>query len=247
MSTRRNIPTRRNAPVKKSGVSQSANTGGEGDEIVNLVDVKEQAQDFFVKNRNIVLGVLFGSVLLIGGYMLYKYLYQAPREADAVQAMYQAELQFSRDSFAAALTNPGGGFEGFEDIADNYGGTKAGNTAKYYAGICQLNLGKYQEAIDYLEDYSPKDDITPAFKYAAIADAASELGDLEKAASNYEKAASSNSDEYSAAYHLNRLALFQFYQKKYDEALSNFKKINEKYPTSQEAREAEKFIARLEK
>jgi tetratricopeptide (TPR) repeat protein len=245
MSTRRNIPTRRTA-TRASSAMTTNNPGSVNDEIVNLVEVKEQAQDFFAKNRNLILGVVFGIVLLIGGYLLYKFLYQAPREKEAVSAMYQAEMQFKRDSFASALNNPGGGFEGFADIVENYGGTKAGNTAKLYAGLCQLNLGKFQEAIDYLDDYDANDDITPSVKYGAMADATAELGDIEKAYGYYEKAANAGSDEFTAPFYLNKLGLLQFSKNQNDKALSTFKKIFEEYPASQEAREAEKFIARLE-
>jgi TolA-binding protein len=183
---------------------------------------------------------------LVGGYLIYKYLYIQPKEKSAVEAMYQAEMQFAKDSFAAALDNPGGGFEGFASIAESYGGTKAGNTAKFYAGVCNLNLGKYEDAIEYLEDYSPSDDITPSVKFGALGDAHAELGDLEKAASYYEKAANNNDNEFTAPFYLNKLGLLQFSQKKNAEALATFKKIFEKYPLSQEGREAEKYIARLE-
>ncbi|MBK8700300.1 MAG: tetratricopeptide repeat protein [Saprospiraceae bacterium] len=241
MSTRRNIPGRRPG----SGPVKNVATGNE--EIVNIVEVKEHAQDFYVRHQKLILSVLTGLILLVGGYLAYKYAYVEPKEKAAVEAMYQAEVQFARDSFAAALDNPGGGTEGFASIADNYGGTKAGNTAKFYAGICNLNLGKYEEAIEYLEDYSPGDDITPAVRYGAIGDAYAELGDMEKAYDHYEKAAGEAEDEFSGPYYLNKLGLLQFAQKKNDEALKTFKTLADKYPMSVEAREAEKFVARLEK
>ena len=241
MSTRRNIPSRKQPVVSRNS------SGAVGDEeIVNIVEVKEHAQDFYVKHQKAIISILTGIVLLVGGYLAYKYIYVEPKEKAAIEAMYQAEMQFARDSFAAALDNPGGGFEGFASIADNYGGTKAGNTAKLYAGICNLNLKKYEEAIEYLEDYSPGDDVTPAVKYGALGDANAELGDLEKAHSFYQKAATDSENEYSGAFYLNKLGLLQFAQKKNEEALKSFKTIIEKYPTSIEARDAEKFVARLE-
>jgi tetratricopeptide (TPR) repeat protein len=241
MSTRRSRITQNRTTRKITSTSQAGS-----EEIVNLVEVKEQAQDFFQKYQNIILGVVGGLLLLVGGYLIYKYLYIQPKEKSAVEAMYQAEMQFAKDSFAAALDNPGGGFEGFASIAENYGGTKAGNTAKFYAGVCNLNLGKYEDAIEYLEDYSPSDDITPSVKFGALGDAHAELGDLEKAASYYEKAANNNDNEFTAPFYLNKLGLLQFSQKKNAEALATFKKIFEKYPLTQEGREAEKYIARLE-
>lgn len=241
MSTRRSRFTqgRTNKNITTSAVQDT-------EEIVNLVEVKEHAQDFYQRNQKLILGVVGGLILLVGGYLVYKFLYIQPKEKSAVEALYQAEMQFAKDSFAAALDNPGGGYDGFAAIADNFGGTKAGNTAKFYAGVCCLNLGKFEDAISYLEDYSPSDDITPAVKYGALGDANAELGDLEKAASYYEKAANDSNNEFTAPFYLNKLGLLQFSQKKNEEALATFKKIAEKYPLSQEGREAEKFVARLE-
>lgn len=217
----------------------------EDDEIIDIVEVKEQAQDFFEKNQKLILGLLVGLVLLVGGYMIWKYLIIAPKEKAAIEVMRQAQTQFAKDSFQLALTNPGGGFEGFLDIIDNYSGTNAGNTAKYYAGISYLNLGKYEAAIDYLKDYSPKDDITPAMTAGAIGDAYSELADFDAAMSQYKKASSMADNDFMSAYYLKKVALLHYKNGNNAEALSSFSQILEKYPNSIEARDAEKFVARL--
>ncbi len=245
MSTRRNFQNRKQT-TSHTASSMSNNAEQFDDEIINIAEVKETASEFLAKNQKTILGVLTGLVLLVGGYLAYKYLYKMPREKEAVAAMYQAEVQFARDSFAAALNKPGGTFEGFADIADNYSGTNAGNTAKLYAGICNLQLGKFQEAIDYLEDYSACDDITPAVKNGALGDAYSELKDFDKAMSFYGKAGNEG-NEFSSPFYLNKLGLLQFSTKKNDDALKTFKEIMDKYPTSQEAREAEKVVERLTK
>ena len=215
------------------------------EEIVNIVEVKEQAQDFIEKNQKVILGALVGLVLLVGGYLVWKYMIIGPKEEAAVEAMRQAQTQFARDSFNLALTQPGGGSEGFLDIIENYSGTNSANTAKYYAGISYLHLGKYQEAIDYLESYSPKDDITPAMTIGAIGDCYAELGDLDKALSKYEKAASQADNDFIGAYYLNKAALLKIKQGNNDGALASFKSLLEKYPDAPEAKNAEKFIAKL--
>ena len=220
-------------------------TSQEDDEIVNIVEVKEQAQDFFERNQTVVLSILVGLVLLVGGYMVYKFLVVAPKEKAAIEAMRQAQTQFAKDSFALALNNPGGGFEGFLDIIDNYSGTNAGNTAKYYAGVSYLNLGKYQAAIDFLEDYSPKDEITPAMKLGTIGDAYAELEDFDQALGYYTKASKSSNNEFTSPYYLNKVALLNYKNGNSDAAKSAFEEILKMYPNSLEARNAEKFIARL--
>jgi predicted negative regulator of RcsB-dependent stress response len=245
MSTRRNFQSSSQQKNVSSSVNSSQTTNNIDDEIINLSGVTGQAQDFYSKNQKNILIALAGLIMLIGGYLAYKYLWIVPKETEAIEAMYQAEAQFAQDSFAAALKNPGANFEGFEAIAENYSGTKTGNTAKLYAGICNLNLGQFEEAISYLEDYSASDDITPAIKYGALGDAYAESNQMDKAYSNYESAANSSDDEFTAPFYMNKLGLLQFAQKKNAEALKTFKTISEKYPNTQEGKEAEKMVARL--
>lgn len=226
-------------------VQQTGNQDSKDDEIIDLTEVSHQASDFYEKNQKLIIGVIGGLAILVGGYFIYKYLIIEPKEKAAITAMYQAESQFAQDSFSLALENPGGGFEGFLDIIDNYGGTATANTAKYYAGVCYLNLGKFESALEYLNDYSPKDDITPAMKNGALGDVHAELGDLDKALSMYEKAISSTKNEVIAPYYLNKLGLLQFKQGKNDQAVATMKKLIETYPSSAEFADAEKLIARL--
>ena len=163
----------------------------ENDEtLVDIVDAKDSLQESFEKNKGLILGLIAAFVLVVGGYLFYQYGIMAPKEKAVMESMYKAEYQFSRDSFALALENPGGEAEGFLDIIENYAGTEAANTAKYYAGVSYLNLGRFEEAIDYLESYSASGKITPAWKQGALGDAHSELGDFDKALSHYKKAAS---------------------------------------------------------
>jgi len=117
--------------------------GAASDQVVDVVEVKGSnfsVSNFIEDNQKLIVNVILGIAALVVLFLGYKYLYQAPKEKAAVNAMYKAEEQFARDSFALALENPGGGFDGFLGIIDNYGGTKTGNLAKYYAGICYLNM-----------------------------------------------------------------------------------------------------------
>ncbi len=224
--------------------ADNSNLPEDDDTLVDIVEVKEQAQDFFEKNQNLLIGGLAVLLLLIGGYLAYQYAYLEPREESGMEAMYKAEFQFKQDSFALALTNPGEGMEGFLDIIDNYSGTKVSNLASYYAGISYLNLGQYEAAIDYLNDYSAYDDITPITKYGALGDAYAETGDLDKALENYKKAANSNND-FLTPYYLNKLGVLNMKQGNNDAALKNYQKIEDDYPLSAEAKDAKKYISLL--
>jgi tetratricopeptide (TPR) repeat protein len=215
--------------------------------IVDLVEARDQAQNFFEKNQILVIGIAAVLLLAIGGYLAYQFLVLAPREKQAIEQMYKAEYRFSQDSFALALENPGGGFEGFLDIIDNYGGTKTANTAKYYAGISYLNLGRTDAAIEYLKEFKPAgSDIMPIMKYGALGDAYSENSEFDQAIASYKKAVNAKDNEFLTPYYLNKLALLLDHQGEKASALETFQTLKKDYPDSAEGKEAEKYILKLQ-
>ncbi len=212
--------------------------------LINLVEVKDQAQNFFDRNQKYILGVAGAFLLIVGGYWAYKNFYIEPRQKEAEEQMFQAEVQFERDSFALALTNPGGGYSGFLDIIDNYKGTKAANLASYYAGICYLQLGQFDAAIDYLKSYKAKGDVTPAMKFGALGDAYSEKNDLDNALSFYSKAVGATNNEAITPYYLKKLGMLQEKQGNFSDAKSNYERIKREFPNSPIATDIEKYIIR---
>ena len=131
------------------------------------------------------------------------------------------------------------------DIIDQYGGTPAGNSANYYAGVSYLHLGDYDKAINHLSDFSASGLVMPAMKNGALGDAYSEKQDFNQAISYYKKAAGATDNEFVGGEYLKKLGMLQEKQQKYGEALSTFKELKEKYPKSVAGRDAEKLIARV--
>jgi len=214
--------------------------------LVDIVEVKEQAQDYFERNQMQVLGILAIVVIGLGGIFAYTSLYKMPRNARAMEQMFQAQFQFERDSFALALENPGGGYDGFLDIIDNYGGTKAANLSSYYSGISYLHLGRYEAAKDYLESFKSAGDVTPIMKHGALGDVYSELGDMDKALSMYEKASTINPNDFLTPYYLKKLGLLYEHQGNRQKAHTAFTQIKENYPDISISRDIDKYIMRVE-
>lgn len=201
-------------------------------------------QSMFSQNQLVLLGIAGAVLLIVGAYLAYSLLYMAPKEKTAMEQMFKAEFQFQQDSFALALEAPGGGFDGFLDIIENYSGTKAANLAKYYAGVCYLNLGRYEDAITFLESHNEKGNVTTVTKYGALGDAYSEVGDFDKALSSYEKASKGNTDVLSP-YYLYKMGLLAYKEKENEKALKAFKRLETDFPKSTEAEEAKKYISLL--
>ena len=214
--------------------------------LVDLVEARDQATSFVDKNQTAIFGGLLAFVVIVGGFFAYSYLYKAPLEMEGQEQMRQAQYQFERDSFALALTNPGGTFDGFLDIIDKYSGTNAANLANYYAGISYLNLGQYEVAIDYLNDFKAKDDILPITKFGAMAAAYGELEDYDKAISYYKKAINAGDNEFLIAYYLKNVGLLYEKQGKFADSKKQFEEIKSKYPNSSESTDIDKYIARVD-
>lgn len=220
----------------------------EGDDtLVDIVEVRDQGLDFFEKNRNAIVFGAIAIVALIAGYFIYQTFVKIPAEKNAMAAMQQAQVQFERDSFSLALVNPGQGGLGFADIVEEYGSTKAGNLASYYAAVSYLNLGKYEAALDYAQSFDASGTMLEATKYGVIGDAQSELDDMSAAESAYRSAVDAAGDNFvTGGYYLNKLGLLLRNQGKNGEALEAFRRLKKEYGQSAEAQAADKYITMLE-
>ena len=134
---------------------------------------------------------------------------------------------------------------GFLDIIDNYGSTKAGNTANYYAGISYLHLGEYEAALSFLKDYSGKGNVLPIMKNGAMGDAYSELGQMDNALSSYKKAVNAGENDMLESYYLKKLGLLHEKQGDLAASAEAFKRIKKDYPTSTDGRDIDKYISRV--
>lgn len=213
--------------------------------VENVEDALSKTELFIEKNSKKLLGILATIVIGIGAFLAVREFYLKPLEQEANAAIFRAEDYFGKDSFNLALKGDKK-FQGFLSIIDEYGSTEAGNLAQYYAGICYLNLGKYQDAIDHLEEYDGKDMLTSSFALGAKGDAHMELGKTQEAIDLYIQAAGKQENEYTTPHFLMKAAFAYEDQANYEKALEIYKKIQREFFKSAEGRDAEKYIARAE-
>ena len=206
--------------------------------------VIDRAKDFWSRFGRIIL-IGFGAIILLGGgWLAYKYLVQIPKEEKAAEASWKAQSYFMQDSLALALKGDGKN-PGLDKVISQYGGTAAGNTARFMAGAAALKAGDNNKAVEYLKEFSTDSKMIQARAYKLLGDAYANLGKNSDALNNYKKAAHEfekdvmNSSEYLyfAAYFADRV----MNDKK--EAIELYKEIQKKYGNSQFGREAEKFLA----
>ena len=138
-------------------------------EALNMEEALTQSEDFLIKNKKSIIGVIVAIVVIVVGVVMYKHLYADPREAKAQAALFKGQEYFEANEYEQALNGDSIGYAGFLKVADEYSGTDAGNLANAYAGICYARLGKYDEAIKALDSFSGNDQmVTPALKGAKL-------------------------------------------------------------------------------
>jgi TolA-binding protein len=204
----------------------------------------ERAEDFFEQNRTIIFGIVGAIVLVIVGFFGYRY-YVSTQDETAQADLFPSVYQLEADSPKVAL-NGDGKTPGLLSVADNYGATKAGNLAEFYAGIALLKEGKYDEAIAHLNDFSSSDLLIQARAYALVGDAYMEKKSYDEAADHYRKAADYKPNKYFTPGYLTKLAVAYEQAKQNDKAISTYDEIIEKYGQSAEAASAKKYKSVLE-
>ncbi len=205
-----------------------------------------KSEQFIEKNQNAIMYAVLAIVLLIFGIYATKRFYMEPKAEEAKSSIFMAQEKFAIDSFQLALNGQEGVFEGFAKIADQYSTTASGNLAKYYAGICYKNLGQYEEAIDYLNDFDADDFLLSSMAISTTADCYFQLEKYEKAADLYQKASKLNPNSFSSPIFLYRAGIAYEKLEKWKEALKMYKELEIKYPFSMEGREVQKYITRVE-
>ena len=189
-----------------------------------------------------VTGIIFAAIILVIGI---KNFYLKPLENEAQSEMFMAELYFQKDSFNLAL-NGDGEYLGFLDISNDFSLTKSGNLANYYAGLCFLHLADYENAINYLKDFSSNDIIISSLALGCIGDAYVELGDNKKALKYYKNAVNNSDNQFTSPRYLFKQAMIYESQQEYSKALKLYNLIKDEYKNSNEAAGIEKYISRAE-
>jgi len=211
--------------------------------ISNVEETLTRTEQFLEENYKTLLIGLGVIVVLVGIFWLGR-LYLGKKNDEAQSQMYQAERYFEMDSLNLAL-NGDGNYLGFLDIIKDYKLTNAGNLAKYHAGICYLHLGNYQEAIDFLNQYSKKDKVLGSLAIGATGDAYVELGDLDKGVAKYIEAAEFGLNSFNTPLFLMKAAELYELTGKYADALKVYERIESDYPESTEGTSIDKYIARV--
>jgi len=109
-----------------------------------------------------------------------------------------------------------------------------------------LNLKKYKEAIDYLDDFKSDDDALAPMAKGAIGDAFAQLDQNKQALDYYMQAANLKDNEFSTPTYLYKAGITALGLEEATKALDLFNKIKDNYPNSTEAKNADVFIGKAQ-
>ncbi len=216
----------------------------EGLESVNTALTKTERM--LERNRVWLLAGAGILVVIVVAFLLYRSYVVMPNRQEAQEQIYFAEQQFQKDSIDIAL-NGDGNHLGFLQVIDKYGSTPAGNLARYYAGLVYRDKGDWDNALKMLSSYERTDKMVAPIADGAMGDCYVEKGDLSSARKQYEEAVSSKYSEnpMTTPFFLVKLAILHEHEGRLEEAKKAYERIKQEYPTSQQAREVEKNLARL--
>ena len=218
----------------------------------NVENLNKQ-EAFLLKYKKAIIIAVVALIVIVAGIILYNNYVAGPRQAKASTALAKGQEYFANENYEMALKGDSLGFIGFAKLAKEYSSTDAGNLANLYAGLCQANLGKWEEAVKFLDAYSPGDDtmVSPA-AIAALGNAYAHVKQLDKAVANLKKAAKMAdaqgadgvNNSLSPTFLIQAAEILESQNKK-AEALSIYKDIKKKYVNSPVMQEIDKYIERV--
>jgi len=220
-------------------------------------DVVQKARGIWMNNSKTISYASAAIIVLLGGWLVYKYMFKMPKEEKANDSVFTTQKYFAdftnatSDSTQAAIAvkvlNGDGMNDGALKIINKYSGTDAANLCEYYAGACYLHLHQYAKAIKFLKDFNAGDATQIKSRaYGMMGDASAELNKNEDALDDYKKAAAVNDkDAYTSSEFLFRAALFAESIGKTSEAIDLFKQVKSKYPLTEKASNVDRYLARL--
>jgi tetratricopeptide (TPR) repeat protein len=205
-----------------------------------LVTTFFQARDYLDDNKKTIIRIGGAAVLIIALVSFWIY----SKSSGEYQASYEMGIVLAEAQTGDPVSLAGK----FEQIADRYRGTAAGNEALLFAAQMHLMADKSQNAIAAYELYLDKGRHSPYLFTSALVGKAACLEDLNRyteAADAYLEAATATKGFFLAPrFHLDAARCYRLAGDR-DEAVAQCELVQVRYAESPFAAEAEKELKRL--
>lgn len=245
-----------NVPMDNQFIEDTPNVDAKDSTTARAFDALDQTasrtEEWVARNQKFILGFIGGAALLTIGYLMYQKFIVEPNEMQATDDLLVTQQNFQaavdaqdpkvQDSLFTLVVKGAEGKQSAVELASQYAGTDSGNISNYYAGIAYLNLKKYDDAIKYLEQYKGKDTFTGAIATGAIGDAYAQKNDNAKALEYYEKAARTNTNDFTTPRYLYKAGVICMEMGKKAEAGNFFNEIKTQYEDTPEGQQVDALL-----
>lgn len=208
------------------------------------IEKLKTVESWYESNKKMINNVLIAILAIVVGIFAYTRFYKGPRVEKANDAIFRAQTYFGMDSVNWALNGDGNNI-GFLKIIDKFSGTPAANLAHYYAGVCYLKKGDFANAEKQLREFDGNGTMVTYVAKGALGDALMEQGKTEDAIKMYLEAASDNDNTLLTPLYLERAGMAYEMKNNNEEAKKMYRRIKDEFPSSMQARNMDKYLARL--
>lgn len=202
-----------------------------------------RATEFFETNRNLIIGVLAGVVVLAVGFTFWNQS-QAERNKEASVKIERIISNIDANRFDLAIAGDSLNM-GLKQIVADYSGTEAGEKAKIYLANAYFQKGSVDTALKVYESVSGSAPLVRGIALAGEAACYEQKKEFRKAAQLFRKASETVGNNAIAPIYLDNAGrAFELAGEKND-ALSAYEKLKKSFPQANVARNVDQIIARL--
>lgn len=208
----------------------------------NINEALTSSEQFIEKNQKAIMIGLGIVIVVVLAVLAYHNLYKNPKNEKAQAAIFKGERYFQNQQDSLALFGNGNDYIGFEEVINQFGGTKTADLARAYAGISYSRLGDNEKGLNHLNKFKGGDKlITPAI-LGAIGDVYMNMDMGDKAIKQFLRAAKAADDNLLSPIYYKKAGLAYLHAQDFDKAIEIFETIKKTYINSPESGEADKYI-----
>lgn len=207
-----------------------------------LLDSYQKTLEYYNTHKSTIWSVLAAIVLILVGSVAW-YYYSENQENKAQRLLAVAEQELINREYERALKGDDVSLTiGFEQIANSYPNTKAGNLAHYYAAVCEYRFNNNETALSYINDFEVPSGIMGVNALMLKATILEDLGRFEEAAQTFSEAAEWDENESTSPYYLLKAAQNYADAGLMGQVNNIITKIERDYPNSPEATDIKKLV-----
>lgn len=210
-----------------------------------LVSSYFEATNWYEKNKKLVSSIITGIVIVVIIAIVVRNNIAGNNE-QAMTELAKVLPYYDQGNYEGAINGiPQNNVRGLTAIVADYGSTKSGEFAKFYLANAYYISQQYDKALELYLDVSVDDNMIQASAYAGAGACYEAKVDPTNAAEYFEKAAQFGKNNPQTVEYLHHAAMNYATAGEKEKAVTLLRKVKKEYPTTQLARDIEKYIAQI--